>query len=396
MADDYFYQLALGPLRNTTARFYAENILWREIVRHPSYDAFWRARAVPPRLRGVRHAVLVVGGWFDAENLYGPLAVYRALGERSPEAEATLVMGPWGHRGWAASDVVHTVHGDLYFGDSLATRYQRDVEAPFFRAHLKGDGAAPRGALAFDTGRKAWATFERWPAPASTMRAYYFHADGSLAAGASTEPRAFLEYVSDPRKPVPSRCRGATIEDGTLSSYMSDDQRCFSTRPDVLTFATDTLAADVTFAGELSARLVVSTTGTDADFVVKLIDAYPTDEPDPPYRPDTTVHMGGYQQLVRGEIMRGRFRRSFEHPLPFVPGEPTAVAVRLQDVFHTFPKGHRIMVQIQSSWFPAFDRNPQRWVPDIYEARERDFAPATERVWMGRGRASRLEARVLP
>jgi putative CocE/NonD family hydrolase len=395
--DDYFYQLSLGPLSSLTARFYAGNTLWRDIVAHPNYDAFWQARAVPPDLQGVKHAVLVVGGWFDAEDLYGPLAVYKTLRTYDPAANARIVMGPFRHGGWAAKNVTHTVHGDIYFGDSLETRFQRDVEAPFFHAYLKRTGASDLpNALMFDTGRKQWQHFTRWPAPDATRRIYYFHADGSLDPRAPAEARASLDYPSDPAKPVPSRCVEPTIEGLTLYHYMSDDQRCFTSRPDVLAFQTDTLREDVTFGGEITARLQVSTTGTDADFVVKLIDVYPPDTPDSPYQPDTSVHMGGYQQLVRGEIMRGRFRKSFAAPEPFTPNQVASVAFRLQDVLHTFRKGHRIMVQVQSSWFPAFDRNPQKYVPNIYEAKASDFIKATERVWVSRGAASGIEVQVLP
>jgi putative CocE/NonD family hydrolase len=341
--------------------------------------------------------VLIVGGWFDAEDLYGPLAVYKTLRQYDPGSRASIVMGPFGHRGWAAQNAVHTVHGDIYFGDSLAVRFQRDVEAPFFRAYLKGDGQTRLpDALMFDTGRKRWERYARWPAPAATTREYYFHADGSLSTAAPSDPHAFREYVSDPAKPVRSRCTGRTIEDGTLDHYMSDDQRCFDARPDVLTFQTDALPDDVTFGGELTAKLDVSTTGTDADYVVKLIDVYPADTPNSPYQPDATVHMGGYQQLVRGEIMRARFRKSFAAPEPLQSNTVTAVDVRLEDVLHTFKKGHRIMVQVQSSWFPAFDRNPQTYVPNIYEADARDFISATERVWVDRESPSRLEVQVLP
>ena len=395
--DDYFFQLSLGPLTTTTERYYKNNLLWRDIVAHPNYDAYWQSRAVPPDLRGVKHAVLVVGGWFDAEDLYGPLTVYKTLRKYDEAARARIVMGPFRHGGWGARNVVHTVHGDIYFGDSLETKFQRDVEAPFFHAYLKGDGASDlAGALMFDTGRKQWERFDRWPAPNATMRKYYFHANGSLTTTAPTETRASLDYPSDPMKPVPSRCIGPTIEGLTLYHYMSDDQRCFTSRPDVLVFETDTLRDDVTFGGEITARLQVSTTATDADYVVKLIDVYPPDMPDSPYQPDTTVHMAGYQQLVRGEIMRGRFRRSFTTPEPFTPNQVTSVAFRLQDVLHTFKKGHRIMVQVQSSWFPAFDRNPQRYVPNIYEAKASDFITATERVWVGRDAASGIEVQVLP
>jgi putative CocE/NonD family hydrolase len=394
--DDYGYQLSLGPLRSVTERFYGTNVFWQQIVAHPNYDAFWQARAVPPVLRGVTHAVLVVGGWFDAEDLYGPLAVYKSLKTLNPRAKPSIVMGPWRHRGWAAQDVVHTVHGDLYFGDSLETKYQRDVETPFFHTYLKGDGSArlPR-ALMFDTGRKRWERFDQWPAATAKAQTYYFHADGSLSTSARREARAFREYESDPASPVPSRCKGPTIEDGVLYRYMSDDQRCFSSRRDVLTFQTEPLQGDVTVGGEITAQLEVSSTGTDADFVVKLIDVYPSDEPDSPYRPNETVHMRGYQQLVRGEIMRARFRKSFSAPEPLRPDEVSPVHFRLEDVLHTFRKGHRIMVQVQSSWFPVFDRNPQTFVPNIYEATASDFVKATQRVWMGSGAASGIRLQVL-
>ena len=392
--DDYRWQLSLGPVSTFGTRFYAGDLLWREIVDHPNYDAFWQSRAVAPRLRGVSQAVLVVGGWFDGEDLYGPLAVYRALRLHDPEATVSLVMGPFGHRGWAAPDAEHTVVGNLYFGDSLAARFQRDVEAPFFRMHLKAQGAAPAaGALLFDTGRKTWESFAQWPPPTASPRTFYLHHDGRLSTRKPTETGTFRAYVSDPEAPVPTRCQGPTIADYTL--YMDDDQRCFDARPDVLTFASELLSGDLTVGGPITARVLVAGTGSDADFVVKLIDAYPADTPDGPWRPDTSVHMAGYQQLVRGEIMRGRFRRSFTSPAPFVPGQVTRVDVRLQDVLHTFRKGHRIMVQVQSSWFPMFDRNPQAYVPNIYQAPANAFVRATERVWMSRDAASGVELPVI-
>ncbi len=395
MSDDYFYQLSLGPLADITRRFYADNAWWRAMVVHPNYDAFWQARALPPRLRGITHPVLVVGGWFDAENLIGSLAAYRALRSQNPGAKVTLAMGPFGHRGWSARDVTHTVHGNLYFGDSLETQFQREVEAAFFRRHLKGDTASV-GSLLFDTGRKAWIRPTTWPAPGTVSRTFYFHRDGSLSTSRPTAMGAYIEIVSDPRKPVPSRCSGPTIEDGGLYHYMSDDQRCFTSRPDVVTLQSDTLSDDVTFAGELTAYVALSTTGTDADVVVKLIDVYPPDEPNHPYQRDTTIRLGGYQQLVRGEIMRARFRQSFSTPVPLRPGEITEITVPLPDVLHTFRKGHRIMIQVQSSWFPLFDSNPQRYVPSIYAASEPDFIPARHRIWVSRSAGSRIEASIAP
>jgi putative CocE/NonD family hydrolase len=241
----------------------------------------------------------------------------------------------------------------------------------------------------FDTGRKQWVRFDRWPAPNAVKRFYYFHADGSLTPTAPTASHVSLEYPSDPLKPVPSRCVEPTIEGLTLYHYMSDDQRCFTSRPDVLVFQTDTLREDVTLAvNHRSAQ--VSMSASDADFVVKLIDVYPPDTPDSPYQPDTGVHMGGYQQLVRGEIMRGRFRKSFAAPEPFTPNAVTSVAFRLQDILHTFKKGHRIMVQVQSSWFPAFDRietSEHRGEGERYQGTG---------VWVGREAASGIEVQVLP
>ena len=404
--DDYDFQLGLGPLRTTTDRYYRDNFFWQEIIHHPDYDAFWQARAVAPHLTGIKPAMLVVGGWFDAEDLYGPLTVYKTIAKNSPGTSNTIVEGPFRHGGWAARNVEHTIHGDLYFGDSLETKFQRDVEAVFFHHWLKGPADGKSGlpnALMFNTGRKEWQRFDAWPAQAAVARSYYLRSPGGLATTAPNanstgpgRPPAFLEYVSNPAQPVPSRCLAPTIQGLTMYQYMSDDQRCFDGRKDVLTFETDTLQQDVTLGGEITARLKVSTTGRDADFVVKLIDVYPMSEPDSPYMPYKNVHLAGYQQLVRGEIMRGRYRKSFSRPVPMTPGAVEDVTFRLQDVLHTFKKGHRMMVQVQSSWFPAFDRNPQSWVPNIYEARAEDFIPATIRVYTSAANASRLDVQVLP
>ena len=400
LPDDYDFQLGLGPLSTTTERFYKDNFFWQEIIHHPDYDAFWKARAVGPDIAGHKMpAMLAVGGWFDAEDLYGPLEVHRAVQATHPASFNGIVEGPFRHGGWSRTGVTHTVHGDIYFGDSLETKFQRDVEAKFFHHFLKDGGRGAVGlsnALIFDTGDKAWRSFDAWPATAAVHRELYFTANGGLSFDAPKGGAAYDEYVSDPAHPVPSRCRPPTIQGLTLYQYMSDDQRCFDERRDVVTYETDSLAQDVTLGGEMTARLFVSTTGTDADYVVKLIDVYPMGTPDSPYRPDTTVHYGGYQQLVRGEIMRGRYRNSFDKPEPFVPGTVTNVSFRLQDVLHTFKKGHRIMIQVQSSWFPAFDRNPQRYVPNIYDAKASDFVKATQRVYHAPGRASGLEVEVLP
>lgn len=395
-ANDYDWHLALGPLRAVTQRLLPDDLWWRAVVQHPNYDAFWRARALPPRLTGITHPVLVVGGWYDAENLYGALAVHRALTTQNPKDAVSFVMGPWAHRAWSARGVVHSTHGDLYFGDSLETRFQRDVEAAWYRAHLKGTGrAATAAARMFDTGRNEWISLPSWPARGGAPRVLHLTPTGTLDSRPPAGPRRWVEFTSDPMHPVPARCNGPTIEDGVLDRVMSGNQRCFADRADVATFRSAPLPRDMTVSGETVARLVFSTTGTDADVVVKLIDVYPADTPDHPHRADTTVHLAGYQQLVRGEIMRARFRNSFATPIPMLANEPTAVTVRLPDVLHTFRAGHRIMVQVQGSWFPYFDRNPQRYVPSVYDATPDDFVSARHRVFTGPG-ASRIELRVMP
>ncbi len=398
LPDDYSFQLGLGPLRNTTERYYKKNFFWQEIIQHPDYDAFWKARAVAPHLKGIRAAVMTVGGWFDAEDLYGPLTVYKTIEKNNPGIHNTLVMGPFAHGQWANPQSPHTLHGDIYFGDSLETRFQRDVEARFFRHFLKENGNPDSGlpdAYLFDTGSKEWKSFPAWPAPEAATRRLFFEADGSLDWTRPEAKAGFLEYTSDPAKPVPSRCLVPTMQGLTMIQYMSDDQRCFASRPDVLTFQTPVLEQDVTLGGEITARLEVATTGTDADFVVKVIDVYPPDEQNHPYMPNENIHLAGYQQMVRSEIMRGRYRSGFDAPKPFRPGAPATVAFRLQDVLHTFRKGHRIMVQVQSSMFPAFDRNPQTFVPNIYEAKAADFRKATQRVFANARRASYVEVQVL-
>ena len=400
LPDDYDFQLSLGPLSTTTNRYYKDNFFWQEIIHHPDYDAFWKARAVGPDISGPMPAMLTVGGWFDAEDLYGPLEVHRMIEAEHPQRFNGLVEGPFRHGGWARRGVVHTVHGDIYFGDSLETKFQRDVEAKFFYHFLKDGGKGPVGlpnALIIDTGKKTWDNFDVWPPKNVVKRELYFQAHEGLSfAPPRGGSEAYDSYVSDPSEPVPSRCRIPTIQGLTMYQYMSDDQRCFDERRDVVTYATDTLRQDVTLAGPMTARLYVSTSSTDADYVVKLIDVYPMNEPDSPWRPDTTVHYAGYQQLVRGEIMRARYRDGFDKPEPFVPGQVTEVQFRLQDVLHTFKQGHRIMVQVQSSWFPAFDRNPQTFVTNIYEARASDFVTASERVYRTPASPSGLEVGVLP
>ncbi|MGI9552967.1 MAG: CocE/NonD family hydrolase [Aurantibacter sp.] len=374
-ADAYDYHLRIGPLKNITKKYHHDNFFWKQIVDHPNYDEFWKRRSIIPHLKDVKHAVMTVGGWFDAEDLYGPLSIYKTVEANSPKANNTIVMGPWDHGGWARESG-QTTHNHIYFGDSISTFYQKNIERKFFAHHLKDEGAniLPE-AYMFDTGSKKWETFNEWPPKEIEPVTLYFGENGSLGLNKPTDANAVFEYVSDPKKPVPytSQTEGLTF---TPRRFMSDDQREASRRPDVLTFESEVLGDARTIAGEIMAKLKVSMTGSDADFIVKLIDVYPPDHPNYEHNPKNIV-MGGYQQLVRSEVFRGRFRNSFEKPEPFIPGEISDVNFRLQDVLHTFKEGHRIMIQIHSTWFPYIDRNPQQYVDNIYEADAEDFVKST-------------------
>ncbi len=377
--DAYDYYLRLGPLKNITEKYHHDNFFWNEIISHPNYDEFWQKRSILPHLKNIKPAVLTVGGWFDAEDLYGPLNIYKTIEKTSPAAKNSIVMGPWGHGDWA-NEKGKSTHNHLYFGDSISTFFMRDIERPFFAHYLKdaGDAALPE-AYMFNTGTKKWEKFDVWPPVNAAQLKLQFGENGKLLINQPAKEEAVFEYISDPAKPVPhtSQTEGLTF---TPRNYMSDDQREASRRPDVLSFESDVLTEDVTVAGEILAKLKVALSTTDADFIVKLIDVYPDDHPNYEHNPKNIV-MGGYQQLVRSEAFRGRFRNSFEKPEPFVPGQPTDVNVPLQDVLHTFKKGHRIMIQVHSTWFPFIDRNPQQYVENIYKAEEKDFIKSTIRVF---------------
>jgi putative CocE/NonD family hydrolase len=378
IADGYDFHLQQGPLSSFTEKYHHDNFFWQQIISHPNYDSFWQKRSLLPHLTKIKPAVLTVGGWFDAEDLYGPLNIYKKIEQSTPGAKNAIVMGPWGHGDWAR-DNARSTHNHIYFGDSIAAFFQRDVEARFFAYHLKdeADPALPE-ALMYNTGSKKWERFSQWPPAEIAPVQLYFGEGGQLSINKPLRKDAQFRYVSDPSKPVPytSQTEGLTF---TPRNFMSDDQREASRRPDVLTFSTPVLDNDLTLAGEILAKLKVILSTTDADFIVKLIDVYPNDHPDYPHNPPT-VKMGGYQQLVRHEVFRGRFRNSFEKPEPFIPGEPTDLQIPLQDILHTFKKGHRVMIQIHSTWFPYIDRNPQQYVENIYKATAADFITAEIKV----------------
>lgn len=384
-ADNYAFFLKLGSVANVNRRYYHHLIpFWDTVMMHPDYDRWWQQRDAAQYLSHVKPATLVVGGWYDAEDQWGTVHTYRQIEALNTPNRNTLVMGPWYHGGWSVPVMDHL--GDIPFGANTSRWFQRYVETPFFMHYLKDTPWTPLPeALLFDVGTGKWLSFSRWPAREILPRRIYFRGDDSLSFSPPNRAGGWDEYLSDPARPVPYQ---GGIHAGRGVTYMDADQRFASRRPDVLSFSTPVLDTDVTLAGPMEADLYVSTTGTDADFIVKLIDVYP----------DTASgHMPGpgYQALVRAEVMRGKYRTSFSHPEPFVPGRPTEVNYHVPDVLYTFRKGHRLMIQVESSWFPLVDRNPQVF-EDIYQAADSDFTPATIRLYHTRGRASCLKTGVLP
>jgi putative CocE/NonD family hydrolase len=377
--DLYSYFRRVGPLKNWNDSFFHHRIAyWDTLMRHGQYDTYWKDRNVLPHLKKIHSAVLMVGGWYDAEDLYGPLAAYQAVEKNNPSLFNTLVMGPWYHGGWARGDGDRL--GEVRVESTDAAAYYRShIELPFFNYHLKGKGTLhlPE-AFIYDTGRLQWLSLDRWPPKEAHKTQFFFGKSESLDREISerTGQDAFDAFISDPAKPVPHSCR---IENSWNYSHMISDQRFAAWRPDVLVYQTEPLEHDITAAGPVEVTLYVSTTGTDADWFVKLIDVYPEGEDDYtgiPY----TMHMGEYQALVRLGVMRGKFRNSLEKPEPFVSNRVTKVSYTLDDVCYTFRKGHRLMVHVQSTCFPLFDINPQTFV-DIYSAGVEDFQKATHRVY---------------
>jgi putative CocE/NonD family hydrolase len=390
--DGYQFFLDLGPLKNVNARYFKDRVaFWNRMVEHPNYDDFWKARNLLPHLKKVAPAVMTVGGWYDAEDLYGIFHTYQAVEKQNAGIFNVLVIGPWRHGGWSSDDGSRL--GNIRFGSETSHYFQKHAELPFFNHHLKGKGEhhLPE-ALVFETGVNRWRRANHWPPKSTRKQSLYPHARGRLTFQPPGEDEGgFDEYVSDPARPVPYT---EDIAIGMSTAYMTDDQRFAARRPDVLVYQTSALTRDVTLAGPMWAELFVATSGTDSDWVVKVIDVFPPDAEDPPGL-RAGQHMGGYQMMVRSEVMRGRFRNSYSKPEPFVANQPTRVAFELQDVLHTFRKGHRIMVQICSTWFPLVDRNPQKYVENIFRAEESDFIKATQRVYHSRQHPTRLEVGVL-
>jgi uncharacterized protein len=390
--DGYDFFLRMGPLGNSDKLlFKGRSPEWNEFLAHPTYDAYWQARNIRPHLKNVRCAVMTVGGWYDAEDLFGPLETYRWTERQNAGITNVLVMGPWAHGAWGRGDGDKL--GEISFRAKTSEFYREKIELPFFRHFLKGDtNYTHTEAHVFETGRHQWRRFDAWPPKQAEARTLYFREAGALNFERPADTgEAFDEYVSDPAKPVPYTLEMTT---GYPRSYPLHDQRFAASRPDVLVYETEPLEEDLTLAGPLKATLHVSTTGTDSDWVIKLVDVYAGDFPNPKPNP-ANVAMGGYQQLVRGDVFRGKFRNSFEKPEPFEPGKPEKIDFAIPDIFHTFRRGHRVMIQVQSSWFPLVDRNPQTFV-NIPAARPEDFRKATQRVYRSSNAASALLVQVLP
>ncbi|MDF2553398.1 MAG: CocE/NonD family hydrolase [Chryseobacterium sp.] len=371
-----FYR-ELGTLKEAYDKYYKDNFFITEIMNHPNYDEYWQKRNLLPHLKNVNHAVMTVGGWFDAEDLSGPLNIYKTIEKTSPKAKNTIVMGPFSHGGWSREEGKH-FHNQIYFRDSIATYYQKNIETKFFNHYLKGNTKEDAGlpeALMYDTGAKEWKEFAQYP-PKNTQKVNFYLANGTLK---NSPQQGSSEYYSDPNNPVLSSDNLKDFNGFTPRNYMSEDQRFAVGRPDVLTFTTDVLTEDMIFAGEIMAKLNIASTSTDADFAVKLIDVYPEDFK--PVEKKEGIIYGNYHQMVRSEIMPARFRNSREKPEALVANQKTAVNFRLQDVVHTFKKGHKIQIQISSTWFPLFSVNPQKFLDNPNMAKKEDYTKAFIKVF---------------
>jgi putative CocE/NonD family hydrolase len=390
VTDNYQFFLDMGPIKNITTKYFGDSIkIWKDDMTHPNYDDFWKARDPRQYLKNVGPAVMTVGGWFDAEDLYGTLHTYQAIEKQNPKSHPNfLVMGPWFHSQWMVGKAENL--GNIYWGQDANKSYQ-ELEVKFFDYYLrdKGKGEFPEATI-FITGTNKWCNFSTWPPANITDQKLYLQPNGKLAFTPAATSESFDEYISDPMKPVPY---SEKVRINRTLEYMTDDQRFASRRPDVMVYETDTLSQDLTLTGPLTADLFVSTSGTDADYVVKLIDVFPQ-KMQANTENKIEVPLGGYQMLIRADVFRGRYRNSFEKPEPFKPGEVTEVKYEMPDIAHSFKKGHRIMIQVQNSWFPLVDRNPQKFV-DIYHCSQADFQKATHRIYHDKKRPSYLQVKVL-
>ncbi|APG59166.1 CocE/NonD family hydrolase [Christiangramia salexigens] len=374
--DQYQFFLDAGPLSNLDKYYKEDNEFWQQLKEHPNYDEFWRSRGIVQHLKNIKPAVMIVGGLFDAEDLYGPFAIYKSIEENSDNYNS-IVFGPWSHGDWARESGRQAV-GNVYFGDSISSHFQKDYETEFFNHFLKGNvEAKPELAEAhmYDTGLRTWNNYSEWPPKNTRTRTFYLGDDQKLTSQASDNKE---EFISDPEKPVSYNDEIKMVF--TPREYMTGDQRFAARRPDVLVFETEVLEEDLKIVGPIEAILKVATTGSAADWVVKVIDVYPHDAEN--YE-ETMPHlkMSNYHMMVRSEVMRGRFRNGFDKPEAFEPNKKTEVNIKLQGINHTFKKGHKLQVQIQSTWFPLIDLNPQTYVDNIFKAEKSDFKKQTHTVY---------------
>ena len=395
--DQYQFFLDKGPLKNLNEYFEYDKLdvktaekkdriddyFWKEIVEHPNYDSVWQSKGIIQHLDKVPSSVatMIVGGWFDAEDLYGPLETYKAIEKNGKDNYNTLVFGPWDHGKWARAGVENYV-GNYYFGDSISLKFQSEIETKFFNHFLKGKGDKNSGlpeAYVFDSGKKEWKSYDAWPPENVVKEDWFLNRNQGLAKQHHGKLTHEIKFTSDLKHPVPYSEDIKTVF--TPRKYMTDDQRFAARRPDVLVFETDILSEDYTLAGDILAKLKVATTGSSADWIVKVIDVHPDNLEETNDKLQDHLKMSNYHLMVRSEVLRGRFRNSFEHPEPFIPNKKTEVNIKLQDVFHTFKKGHKMQIQVQSTWFPLIDLNPQTYVDNIYKADEKDFKNQTHTVF---------------
>jgi len=393
--DLYQWYLGLGPLSNANAKYFHGKIpTWNDFIAHSSYDDYWRHHAVAYGLKEPTVPNMNVAGWWDQEDFYGPVVTYQRLEKLDKNNRNFLVSGPWNHGGWGHSPGDHL--GDIPFGSETGVYFREKLERPWFAFWLKDKGQQPlKEATVFQTGSDTWTSFDSWPPREAATRNLYFQEDGKLSFDApnSVSAEAFDSYVSDPAHPVPFRHRPVDMtypqdHPGSWYTWLVQDQRFVDNRPDVLTWQTDTLTEDVTLAGQVTAKLFASTTGSDSDWVAKLIDVYPEKDPQ-------NWKLSGFELMISDEIFRGRFRKSFEKPEPITPNQVTPFTIDLHTANHVFKKGHRIMVQVQSTWFPLYDRNPQKFVPNIFEAKESDYQKATQRIYRSSKFPSSIEISVV-
>ena len=395
--DQYQFFLDKGPLKNLNEYFQYEKLdvktaenkdrvddyFWKEIIEHPNYDSVWQSKGIIQHLDKVPSSVatMIVGGWFDAEDLYGPLETYKAIEKNGKDNYNTFVFGPWDHGKWARAGVENYV-GNYYFGDSISLKFQSEIETKFFNHFLKGNGDKNSGlpeAYVFDSGKKEWKSYDAWPPENVVKENWFLNRDQGLAQQHDGKLTREIKFTSDLKHPVPYSEDIKTVF--TPRKYMTDDQRFAARRPDVLVFETEVLTEDFTLAGDILAKLKVATTGSAADWIVKVIDVHPDNLEETNDKLQDHLKMSNYHLMVRSEVLRGRFRNSFEHPEPFIPNKKTDVNIKLQDVFHTFKKGHKMQIQVQSTWFPLIDLNPQTYVDNIYKADEKDFKNQTHTVF---------------